>query len=98
MILLTRLHGGVFTLNPHLIERAEYTPDTEVTLVTGATYLIAESLPELIAAVREYRAAIANDIPEPHTAPPAPPATTVPRPDPTAGGGTVVPMRRGRNG
>jgi flagellar protein FlbD len=53
---LTRLGGPVFALNPDLIERAEATPDTVVTLVNGSKYVIRESLEELTALIRAYRA------------------------------------------
>jgi flagellar protein FlbD len=53
---LTRLSGPVFALNPDLIERAEATPDTVVTLVNGSKYVIRESLTELLALIREHRA------------------------------------------
>lgn len=58
MLQLTRLNGPVFALNPDLIERAEATPDTVVTLVNGSKYVIRESLDELVELVREYRAAV----------------------------------------
>lgn len=58
MLQLTRLSGPVFALNPDLIERAESTPDTVVTLVNGSKYVIRESLDELIELVREYRAGV----------------------------------------
>jgi flagellar protein FlbD len=53
---LTRLGGPVFALNPDLIERAEATPDTVVTLVNGSKYVIRESLDQLAALIRAYRA------------------------------------------
>ena len=56
MLQLTRLGGPVFALNPDLIERAEATPDTVVTLVNGSKYVIRESLEELTALIRAYRA------------------------------------------
>jgi flagellar protein FlbD len=52
---LTRLSGPVFALNPDLIERAEATPDTVVTLVNGSKYVIRESLDELIDLIHAYR-------------------------------------------
>ena len=55
MLQLTRLNGPHFALNPDLIERAEATPDTVVTLVNGSKYLILESLEELVELVRQYR-------------------------------------------
>ncbi|WP_408653310.1 flagellar FlbD family protein [Jatrophihabitans sp.] len=48
----------MFTLNPDLIERAEATPDTVVTLIGGNKYVICESLDELVELIREYRARI----------------------------------------
>lgn len=58
MILLTRLNGPVFALNPDLIERADCTPDTVITLVDGTKYVVAESLPELVALIKQYRACV----------------------------------------
>jgi flagellar protein FlbD len=48
----------VFALNPDLVERADCTPDTVVTLVDGTKYVVAESLPELVALIRQYRASV----------------------------------------
>ena len=58
MILVTRLNGSVFALNPDLVERADCTPDTVLTLVDGTKYIIAESVPEFIDSVRHYRAGL----------------------------------------
>lgn len=58
MLQLTRLSGPVFALNPDLIERAEATPDTVLTLVNGSKYVIRESLDELTTMIRDYRADI----------------------------------------
>lgn len=58
MILVTRLNGAVFALNPDLVERADCTPDTVITLVDGTKYVISESVPEFIDAVRHYRASL----------------------------------------
>ncbi len=58
MILVTRLNGPVFALNPDLVERADCTPDTVITLVDGTKYVIAESLAELIELIRQYRASV----------------------------------------
>jgi flagellar protein FlbD len=73
---LTRLSGPAFALNPDLIERAEATPDTVVTLVNGSKYVIRESLDELIELVRAYRADVvaAAQQAAPAGAPEAPPA------------------------
>ncbi|PZM90692.1 MAG: flagellar protein FlbD [Actinobacteria bacterium] len=58
MILVTRLNGAAFALNPDLVERAECTPDTVITLVDGKKYVIAESVPAFIELVRQYRASV----------------------------------------
>jgi flagellar protein FlbD len=58
MIVVTRLGGPTFAVNPDLIERAESSPDTVVTLVDGTKYVIAESLDELIERIRAYRASV----------------------------------------
>ena len=58
MIVLTRLAGPSFALNPDLIERVEATPDTVVTLIGGTKYVVAESVDELLEKVRDYRAQV----------------------------------------
>lgn len=58
MITLTRLNGMRFALNPDLIERVDVTPDTVVTLLDGAKYLVAESLDEVIDEIRSFRASV----------------------------------------
>ena len=55
MIVLTRLNGPSFALNPDLIERIDANPDTVVTLVGGIKYVVAESIDELLARVRDFR-------------------------------------------
>ncbi|MGH8959608.1 MAG: flagellar FlbD family protein [Jatrophihabitantaceae bacterium] len=89
MLQLTRLSGPVFALNPDLIERAEATPDTVVTLVNGSRYVIRESLEELTELIRDYRADIisAAQVPTEYRHPPRPKDAT-PRP-------TVVALRNG---
>ena len=56
--MLTRLNGAEFALNPDLIERAECTPDTVVTLVDGKKYVVTQSVGELVARVRDYRSSV----------------------------------------
>jgi flagellar protein FlbD len=58
MIMLSRLNGLPFALNPDLLERAEATPDTVLTLCDGSKLVVGESVEELIARVRAYRASI----------------------------------------
>ena len=58
VIMLTRLNGERFALNPDLIERAEESPDTVLTLVDGKHLMVTERLTEIIEAVRMDRASI----------------------------------------
>ena len=58
MIMVTRLNGPAFALNPDLIERVEATPDTVIHLVGGTNYVVVESVDEIITRVREARAAV----------------------------------------
>lgn len=58
MIVLTRLNGSTFAVNPDLIERVQETPDTSVVLVDGATYIVTESTAEIIDRITEYRARV----------------------------------------
>ena len=56
MIRVTRLNGEQFALNPDLIERVEGHPDTVAFLVDGTKYVVKESVDEVLAEIREYRA------------------------------------------
>lgn len=58
MIAVTRRNGTCFALNPDLVERVEATPDTVITLVGGARYVVVETVDEVIRAVREFRASV----------------------------------------
>jgi flagellar protein FlbD len=58
MIVVTRYHGPAMALNCDLIECAEATPDTVVTLVDGRRYVIQESVDEIVQKVREFRASV----------------------------------------
>lgn len=58
MIRVTRLNGEQFALNPDLIERVEAHPDTVVFLVDGTKYVVKETVDEVLAEIREYRAGI----------------------------------------
>jgi flagellar protein FlbD len=93
MIVVTRLNGPAFALNPDLIERAESTPDTVVTLVDGTKFIIVEPLSELVELVRRYRASVIARA----QAMAAHPSFGSERPEPPvadATGGNVVPLRR----
>ena len=58
MIVVTRLNGPPLALNCDLIERAEATPDTVLTLVDGTKYVVQESLEQVIDRIREFRASV----------------------------------------
>jgi flagellar protein FlbD len=58
VILLTRLNGQGFVLNPDLILKAESTPDTVVTLVDGTKFVVLEPLDVLSSRVVQYRAQV----------------------------------------
>ena len=61
VIILTRLGGHQVAVNPDLIERAEPTPDTVITMVDGHKLVVVESVPEVVDAVRTWRASIAAE-------------------------------------
>ncbi len=87
MILVTRLNGPQFALNQDLVERADSTPDTVVTLVDGTKYVIAETVDDFIELVRVYRASVLAEA-QRFTDVPAEPVRRTPR----DAGGKVVPM------
>lgn len=58
VILLTRLNGERFALAIDRIERVEERPDTVVTTSTGNSYVVQESLEEMIRLVRNAKAAV----------------------------------------
>jgi len=59
MIHLTRLDGRDLVINADLIATVERTPDTMLTLVTGATIMVTESVDAVIDLVLDYRRRIA---------------------------------------
>ncbi len=54
MILLSRLNGVDFYLNPNLIETVEKTPDTVIKLTTEHTIIVRESPEEIRKRIIEY--------------------------------------------
>jgi flagellar protein FlbD len=58
VIVLTRLNGPAFAVNPDLIQRAEGTPDTVLTLVDGTKYVVVEPVEEVVARIRDFRASV----------------------------------------
>lgn len=65
MIRITRLNGTTFWVNPHLIEFAEETPDTVVTLISGKKIIIKEKIDELNKKIINYRRNLGFSIQEP---------------------------------
>jgi uncharacterized protein YlzI (FlbEa/FlbD family) len=62
VIILTRLGNGLqIAVNPDLIERAEHTPDTVITLIDGHKLVVEEPLDEVIRLIRNWRASIAAE-------------------------------------
>ena len=53
MIILTKLDGKEFLLNEELIEVVNETPDTVIVLENGHSYIVRESLSELMEKIRE---------------------------------------------
>ena len=76
MIVVTRLDGRHFALNPDLIERIFESPDTTVVMADGAHYIVTESMAGIIEKIARFRARIismardyADDPDEPHSPP-----------------------------
>ena len=62
MIILTRLGNGMqIAVNPDLIERAEHTPDTVITLVDGHKLVVEEPLDDVVLLIRRWRASVAAE-------------------------------------
>ena len=93
VIIVTRLNGPQFAINPDLLQRIDSTPDTILTLVDGTKYIVQESMPEIIDLITTYRATLvarAHDVqqslglhvapePEDDDVPLAPPVQLHPR-------------------
>ncbi|QAY60069.1 hypothetical protein ET475_08755 [Microbacterium protaetiae] len=58
MIVLTRLNHSRFAVNPDLIERVQAAPDTTITLVDGATFVVTESMNKVIEEITDFRARV----------------------------------------
>jgi flagellar protein FlbD len=55
MIQLTRLNHEAITINSDLIESLENTPDTLIKLTNGETFMVLESVEEVIQKVVDFR-------------------------------------------
>ncbi|WP_226532064.1 flagellar FlbD family protein [Microbacterium paraoxydans] len=58
MIVLTRLNRSRFAVNPDLIERVQATPDTTLIMVDGATFVVTETMDDVIAQIARFRARV----------------------------------------
>lgn len=66
MIVVTRLDRREFAINPDLIERIQASPDTTLHMADGTTYIVAESMRDIIELIARYRAYVirmARDMP-----------------------------------
>ena len=81
MILVTRLNGDTLAVNADLIQRAEATPDTVITLVDGSKLVVTETVEVIIDRVRLFRASVVAAADELRIAPTAPELRLVGRDD-----------------
>ena len=58
MIIVTRLNGRQFSVNPDLLQRIDSAPDTILTLVDGTKYIVEESMAQVIDLITTYRATL----------------------------------------
>ncbi len=58
MIILTKLSGERIMINSDSIEIVTENPDTVVAMVTGHSYIVEESMEEILALVKEYKRTI----------------------------------------
>lgn len=56
VIVVTRLNGPQFGVNPDLLLRIDSAPDTILTLIDGTKYIVEETMAEVIESIREHRA------------------------------------------
>ena len=57
MIILTKLNGEKFMLNPDLIEIVTENP-TVITTSTGHSYIVEQSMNEILSLIKEYRLSV----------------------------------------
>jgi flagellar protein FlbD len=55
MIRVTRFDGKLIMLNAEWIQTVESTPDTLITLTTGFTLIVRDSLDEVVEAYKRYK-------------------------------------------
>ena len=64
MIKVTKLNKEEFYINPTLIEMAEKTPDTVITLINGKKILVVETIEELRDIFIEYFKIVGMTVPQ----------------------------------
>ena len=64
MIILTKLNGEKFMLNPDLIEIVTENTDTVITTSTGHSYIVEQSMNEIISLVKEFKQSLRRARPE----------------------------------
>ena len=94
VIIVTRLNGTQFAINPDLLQRIDTTPDTILTLVDGTKFIVKEPMEQVIDLITSYRATlvaraqdlqqrlglhVAPDVADDDDAPLAPPIQLHPR-------------------
>ncbi|HOV69356.1 MAG TPA: flagellar FlbD family protein [Clostridia bacterium] len=55
MVMVTRLNGEQFYVNPDLIEFIEETPDTVISMTTGRKIVVTESADIIIGSILKYK-------------------------------------------
>ncbi|MGO4384485.1 flagellar FlbD family protein [Specibacter sp. RAF43] len=58
MIIVTRLDGRHFAVNPDLIGRIFESPDTILVMADGARFIVTESMAEVIEKIAHFRAQV----------------------------------------
>lgn len=58
LIRLTRLNNTSFILNADLIKTIEERPDTTITLINGETFIVRDTVEEVVARAVEYGRAV----------------------------------------
>ncbi|WP_335337599.1 flagellar FlbD family protein [Arthrobacter alpinus] len=58
MIVVTRLDGRHFAVNPDLIERIFESPDTTLVMADGARFIVTEAMVEVIEKIAHFRARV----------------------------------------
>lgn len=58
MIVLSRLNGEQFALNCDLIETMQTNHDTIIRLSNGNSYIVSETVDEIIEKIKEYRKSV----------------------------------------